>query len=130
MKETQRTLKIFSLSTPLIFTELLSVIGDKYKSALPFSWEFTRDFSSADIVVWDGVETLKNQKIVQKVLGSLSAKKILLLVDGSSTLLGKESPSKVVKVDKAECVELRGWNILPEDILSAFEACQKKLEHV
>lgn len=130
MKENPQPLKVFPLSTPLVFTELLSVTGDKYKTALPFPWEITRDFSSADIIVWDGMETLKNQKIVQKVIGNLSAKKILLLVDGASTLHGKQSPARVVKIENPHFIELRGWNILPEDIISALEACQKKLEHV
>jgi hypothetical protein len=130
MKEKPPIIKIFPLSTQLVFTELLSIAGDKYRHALPFQWEITRDFNSANIVVWDGIETLKNQKIVQKVLGSLSAKKILLLVDGSSTIHRGQFSAGVVKPEKVPHIELRGWNILPEELLSAIEACQKKLEHV
>jgi hypothetical protein len=123
-------LKIFPLSSPVMFTELLAVMGDKYKRALPFQWEICRDFSSANVVFWDGVKTIKNQKIVQKVLENFSSRKILLLVDGSSTLFENRSSVKVLGVENVSCIQVRGWNVLPEELLTALKACHKKLEHV
>ena len=130
MKENQQILKIYSLSSPLLFTEVFAILGDKYNSALPFRWELTRDLSSAHIVLWDGVVTLRNKNLVQSTLSKLNPGKVLLFINGSATLLKESFTAQVIEPGNVPMVELKGWNILPEEIISAIEACQKKLTYV
>lgn len=129
MKEKQRTLRIFNFSNPLSNTEILSVLGDKFKNALPFKWEFISDYKSADVIMWDGVITPKNKYYVEKIISD-SNQKIILLVGESVTLL-KESPvARLVEMDRSNIVELFGWTLIPEEILAAFQTCYQKLNYV
>jgi hypothetical protein len=130
MKEKQQVLKIFPLSTPLVLTEVFAMLGDKFNSALPFGWELTRDLASAHIVVWDGVVTLKNQYLVNFVIGQIRSGKVLLFTNCSETFLKDSLTAEVISLEGIPLVELRGWNVLPEDILSAIESCHKKLAYV
>ena len=130
MKEKKQTLKIFLLSSPVVATEIFALLGDKYTNALPFRWEMTTDFSSAQIVIWDGVLTLRNQSVMRSVASKMVPGKILLFLNGSATFLKDNPVAGVMELDKVPLVEVRGRNILPEDLISAIEACQKKLSYV
>jgi hypothetical protein len=130
MKETKQTLKIFILSSPVVATEIFALSGDKYKNALPFRWEMTSDFTSAQIVIWDGVITLRNQAVMRSIISKMTAGKVLLFLNGSSTFLRENPTAKVMELDKVPLVEVKGRNILPEELISALEACQKKLSYV
>lgn len=130
MKEKINTLKIFNFSHPLITTEILSLNGDKFNKTLPFSWEITSDYASSDVVLWDGVITVKNAEAVEKMIDDVKSGKVLLLIGESLTLLKDHPMVKLQNTENLNCVELFGWNILPEEILAAFETCHKKLKHV
>ncbi len=130
MKQTTAVIKIFNFSHPLMTTEVLSLLGDKYVSSLPFSWEFSKDYDQSDIVMWDGVMTPKNNDIVEKILGDVKSGKVLLLL-GESQTLHKDRPGvKILNTENLNMVELPGWSLLPEELLAAIETCYKKLKHV
>lgn len=130
MKEKTEPLRIYNFSHPLMATEMLSLLGDKYSDTLSFPWEFTQDYQRSDIVLWDGVLTIKNEESVSKVLEHVRSGKVLLLVGESMTLLKDHPMVKLADTSGLNVVEVPGWNILPEEILSAFESCHKKLNHV
>jgi Ni,Fe-hydrogenase III small subunit len=130
MKEKEKTLQIFNFSHSLINTELLSLLGNKYHGALPFSWEFTTEIESSDVILWDGVITPKNNRYVEKLLSESRSGKILLLLGESRTLFQEQPGIKLLNIDHLNIVELPGWNALPEEILSSFYTCYKKLKNV
>jgi Ni,Fe-hydrogenase III small subunit len=130
MKERKTNLKIFNFSHPIMNTEILSLIGNKYVHALPFDWQLTYDYDCADILLWDGLITLKNQSSVNRMVNDSKSSKVLLLIGESMTLLKKHPIIKILDTENLNYVELPGWNILPEEILSAIETCYKKLRNV
>jgi len=130
MKEKKTILKLFNFSHPLINTEVLSLMGNKYVETLPFNWQLTSDYNSAHILLWDGVITPKNRLVVEKMMTDLKSNKILLLIGESMTLLRDHPVIKLLNIENLNYVELPGWSILPEEILAAIETCYKKLENV
>ena len=130
MKENRKPLKLFNFSTPLMNTEVFSIAGDKYESTLPFSCHFVDDFGNSDVVLWDGVITTKNKKIAEKVLSGIGPSRILLLLGESATLLKDHPLVELVNPEHLNCIEIRGWNLLPEEFLQALSECHKKLQHV
>jgi Ni,Fe-hydrogenase III small subunit len=123
-------LRIYNFSHPLIATEILSLQGDKYNKSLPFSWTMTDDFSSADVIAWDGVITPKNQAMVRTLVDSFQSGKILLLLGESMTLMRDHPLVSMIDLTNLNYIELAGWSVLPEEILAAFEACREKLQNV
>lgn len=130
MKKNEVGLKVLLLSQPLQHTEWLSLMGDKYYSALPFAIEFTHELSAAEIIVWDGVMTPKSQKVYQDVVHSLREGKVLLLQGEARTLLKKHPIVSQVNIEEMKCVDLPGWSILPEEMIVALEKCHQKLKNV
>ncbi len=130
MKEQIEPLRIYNFSHPLMMTEIFSIAGDKFANALSFNWEMTTNYEIANVVLWDGIITPKNQVFVDKILKDIKSGKILLLIGESMTLLMNHPGLKILKPENLNYVELTGWNILPEEILSALEVCHKKLKYV
>jgi Ni,Fe-hydrogenase III small subunit len=130
MKNKILNLKVFSFSHPLMNTEWLSILGDKYSQALPFRLEMVPHPDLAEVIVWDGVTTLKNQQVVGSFLKRIGPDKVLLLLGESVTLLKQNSLVKIIDPQDVQYVEVSGWSILPEEILSALEICYQKLNHV
>ena len=130
MKKKPIPIKIFSFSHPMVQAESLSVLGDKYKHALPFEWEVVSDLTQAQIIAWDGVVSLKNQLLVDQILTEVKKDKVLLLIRESMTLLKDHSIVKLYEPHEINYVEVSGWGILPEEILAALNECYKKLKHV
>lgn len=130
MKEKISSLKFYNFSHPLLNTEVLSLFGDKYERALSFSWEFTSDYETADVVLWDGVVTPRNTQQAERILSDVAKTKILLLIGESMTLFRGHSLVKSFSLEGIRVVELAGWNVLPEEILLAFESCYQKIKHV
>lgn len=130
MKEKIRLLKIFNFSHPLMNTEVLSLLGDKYRETLPFQLELSSDYNSSDVILWDGVMTPRNHKIVEKILRDVKTGKVLLLIGESLTLFKDHALVRSLSTENLNCVELPGWNLLPEEILMALETCYKKSKHV
>lgn len=130
MKEEAKVLKIFQLSHPLMTTEWLSILGDKYQKALPFNWMMVTDVKEADVVVWDGVITPKSAPLVGPLVEEFKQNKILLLVGESMTSLRNHPLVKLAGLDDLRFVEISGWSILPEEILGAIEVCHQKLTNV
>lgn len=130
MKEKPVPLRIFNFSHPLMHTEWVTLIGDKYHRILPFEWEMVKDLASAQVITWDGVITPKNQSLVDEILATLKDNKILLLMGESMTLLKNHPMVKILDPKDLNFVEVAGWNILPEEILAALESCHQKLNHV
>lgn len=130
MKEKTVSLKIYSFSHPLIQTEWLTILGDKYNRTLPFEWEMTADMKAAHVIAWDGVITPKNEALVEELLNEVKGNKLLLLIGESMTLLKNHPIVKIFDPKEINYVELAGWSILPEEILATLELCQQKLNHV
>lgn len=130
MKEKQIDFKIFHFSHPLMQTEMISLVGDKYKDILPFSWSFVNSFKDADVVVWDGIVTPRNQNYIKDMLENIGSSKVLLLLGESLTLFKNHPMVQEINLDSVKTVELASWNVLPEEILAAFEVCREKLAHV
>ena len=130
MKDKVSPIKIYNFSHPLMNTEFYSVISDKFSRALPFSWEITNDYSSSDVVVWDGVITPKNASLIRSMIEDFKTTKILLLMGESMTLLKNHPIVQMVNLEGLKVVEVPGWNILPEEILSAIELCRERMTHV
>ncbi len=130
MKEKPVPLRIFNFSHPLMHTEWLTLIGDKYHRTLPFEWEMVKDLASAQVITWDGVMTPKNQFVIDELLAALKENKILLLMGESMTLLKNHPIVKILDPKDLNFIEVAGWNILPEEILAALESCHQKLNHV
>lgn len=130
MKDKNQSLKIYNFSHPLMQTEIFSLTGDKYKDTLSFKWELTNNYASSDVVLWDGVITVKNKEAVEKMIDDVKSGKVLFLLGESETLMKNHPLVKLQKTENLNCVELFGWNILPEEILSALETCYKKSKHV
>ena len=130
MKEKVAPLKIYHFSHPLMTTEWLSIQSDKFSRTLPFEWEIVNDYASAEIVVWDGVITPKNEEITSAMFKDFKESKVLLLLGESMTLLRNHPIVHMLNPEGLRYVELAGWNILPEEILSALELCREKLKNV
>jgi Ni,Fe-hydrogenase III small subunit len=130
MKDKQVAFKIYHFSHPLMQTEMISLAGDKYKNVLPFEWTFVNSFNEADVVVWDGIITPRNQGYIRDMLENIGSTKALLLLGESLTLFRNHPMVQELKFDSIKKVEVAGWNILPEEILAAFEACREQLTHV
>jgi hypothetical protein len=130
MKQKIAPIKVFNFSNPLMATEVLSVLGDKFAASLPFEWELSKDYASSEIVLWDGIITPKNQKIVDKILDDIKSGKVLLLLGESQTLHKERQGVKILNTENLNVVELSSWSVLPEEILGALEDCYKKLKHV
>ncbi|WP_408099098.1 hypothetical protein ACJVC5_09315 [Peredibacter sp. HCB2-198] len=130
MKETAKVLKIYQLSNPLLNTEWLSILGDKYQKTLSFEWSLTNDINEAEIVVWDGVISSKSGSILAPLIEEFKEKKVLLLVGESVTSLRNHPMVNLVSLDELRYVEISGWGVLPEEVLGALEVCHQKLTHV
>lgn len=130
MKQTTTVTKVFNFSHPLMTTEMLSLLGDKYANCLPFLWEISNDYDQSDIVLWDGIMTPKNNEVVEKILNDVKSGKVLLLLGDSQTLHKNRPGIKILNTENLNIVELSGWSILPEELLAAIENCYKKLKHV
>jgi Ni,Fe-hydrogenase III small subunit len=129
-KDKKNVLNIFNFSHPLMNTEVFSILGNKYADTLQFQWQLTSDYLKADVILWDGVINPKNQSYVEKIMSDIKAGKVLLLIGESLTLLKVHPAIRLLDLEKINCVELLGWNVLPEEILIALETCYKKLENV
>lgn len=130
MKEKVAPVKIYNFSHPLMNTEWLSIQSDKFSRTLPFEWQMVNDYASAEIVVWDGVITPKNAELTSSMFKDFKDSKVLLLLGESMTLLKNHPTVKMLNPEGLRFVEVAGWNILPEEILSALEACREKLKNV
>lgn len=127
MKE---TLTIYQVSHPYMMTESFSLLGDKYLHALPFSLKFVDKMEEADVIIWDGVITQKNQALLETILEEMKKTKVLLLLNDSMTLLKNHPVCKMFEPINLNYVELTGWNTLPEEFLGALELCHQKLRNV
>ncbi len=130
MKEQVAKIKIFNFSHPLMVTEGLSLLGSKFSRALPFEWSLTNDFTEAQIVIWDGFINPKNETIIKSMLTQSASSKILLVMGETATLFEGHPILKKADLSSVKYVELPGWNILPEELLSALEECYKKMTNV
>lgn len=130
MKEKTQPLKIYNFSHPLMMTEVMSLVGDKYAQTLPFDWELSSDYAASDVVLWDGVITVRNRTIAEALIEDVKKGKVLLLIGESMTLLKDHPMVKLLNPENLNLVEVPGWNVLPEEILAALEACYKKSKHV
>lgn len=130
MKDKPIALKIFNFSSPLMYSEMLAIQGDKYSKVLPFEWIFVNELDQADIVVWDGIVTPKNTSFVSQMLEKVKSNKVLLLLGESMTLFKNHPIANSFDYSEVKTVEVAGWNVLPEEILSALEICREKLNHV
>ena len=130
MKKNEISLKVFFLSQPLLHTEWISLLGDKYYHSLTFKLEVTKDLASAQVIAWDGVITPKNATYMKEVIQSLSDKKVLLIQGEASTLLKTHPIVSQINLESHSYVELPGWSALPEEMIAALEICRQKVGHV
>jgi len=127
----QLELKIFSLSAKDSHYELLSILGDKFNSSLPFSWEITNDLNQANVVFSGG---FYNEKFKEYFFHALDVIKvnnaILVLHYEIKTLLEQVELLKKIPLENIEYVEIVGADALPEEILSVLNQCYEKLKNV
>lgn len=128
MKSPKKLLRIFNFSHPLMVTESLALLGDKYVSALPFKISAVNNIQDSDIVLWDGVLTPKNKKMVNRMMESLSPSRLLIIMGESYTLLDENEVVKVYETREEKISS--GWSLLPEDLLNVLLDCHKKLQNV
>lgn len=129
MKEKSKKLKFYNFSHPLLDTEILSLLGDKYISALPFSLELSQNYDECDVVLWDGLISPRRNSFLERVLRDVREKKLLLLLANSDSLF-RDHPIVSIVEYQDRVVKVGGMGLLPEDILDAFEKCFQKLNHV
>jgi Ni,Fe-hydrogenase III small subunit len=130
MKEKSKPLLIYQLSHSLMVTEILALAGAKYASSMPFTWELTDDYETSDIVLWNGILSLKNEEFLTKIIDDIRSRKVLLLIGEAITLFTDHPFVKVPDLGDLKMVEIPGWSALPEDLLMALESCEKKLKNV
>jgi Ni,Fe-hydrogenase III small subunit len=129
MKDNKSPLKIYNFSHSLFKTEWLSLLSNKYSAALPFQFVVVDGPEKAQVILWDGIITLKNKAYVDKLLSEAPGAMFLFL--GESVTLAESNPQiKLVDRKALEYVEISGWNVLPEDMLGALQSCYQKLNHV
>ncbi len=127
----QLELKIFSLSAKDSHHELSSILGDKFKSSLPFSWEITNDLNQANVVFSDGFYNDKFKEYFFHALNILKSNKgILVLHYEMKTLLEQVKQLNQIPLDGFDYFELVGADALPEEILSILNQCYEKLKNV
>jgi hypothetical protein len=123
------TLLIYGLNQPLLTTEWVSMLGDKFSQALPFQFLLTDDISAAHVVAWDGVISPKLERIIPEIEKHL-ATKILLFMGESQTLLRDHPIVRLYQGNPERTFQLTGWSVLPEEILAMLETCYQKIQHV
>jgi hypothetical protein len=130
MSKNKPVLKIFSFGHPLMTTEWRSILGDKYCHALPFDYVITDNIVDASVIAWDGVVSLKLRSLQAELENQLTKGKVLLLIGESQTLFQKGSMVRIFNNPEVATIQLNGWSVLPEEILSALETCYQKITHV
>jgi hypothetical protein len=130
MSKNKPVLKIFSFGHPLMTTEWRSILGDKYCHALPFDYVITDNIVDASVIAWDGVVSLKLRSLQAELENQLTKGKVLLLIGESHTLFQKGSMVRIFNNPEVATIQLNGWSVLPEEILSALETCYQKITHV
>jgi hypothetical protein len=124
-------LNIFILGQSLLQPEWSSLMGDKYRHALPFSWKITDDFNKAQVIAWDGLMTPNASSVLEKVEALLKEEGRILLLQREGFTLFQDNPwIKYLDLDQVRYVELPSGGVLPEDLLEALEICHKKLHNV
>ena len=124
-------LKIYILPQSLLFPEWSSLLGDKYRNALPFKWEMTNDVEAAQVIVWDGMMTAKSGPLMHRVEEGLkTGGKLLILQHEAYTLFRSHPYVESIDTKDMKLIELSSANLLPEDMLGALDECYKKLHHV
>jgi hypothetical protein len=130
MKKEKLELKIFCFGNPVLTTEMLSVLGDKFCHSLPFDIVITPSIEESSVIVWDGIISLKMRRVFPDILNYLRQNRVLLLIGDSSTLTEKQDILKQFQPDEIASVYLSGWNLLPEEILQALLTCYQKIKNV
>lgn len=130
MKEKNKRLSLFNFTSSIKDTEIFTLLGDKYFRALPFELEFSSHYEKADVIIWDGIETPKNKKYVERILDDVTRGKCLIVTGASYTLKNEGMALQNLDSKKYRYFELPGWNILPEQLLKALEDCHQKARHV
>lgn len=123
------TLNIFCLGGPLLSTEWVSLLGDKYRSHMDFEPVIVSEAGEADVVVWDGVLTPKSSMIITEFLEKLS-EKTTLLITGEAKTLFLDHPFVKLHPKMLDAVYLPPSRMLPEEILEALAECRMKGTHV
>ena len=122
MKE---NLTIFNYSHSMLETEILSLFGHKYLHAFPFNLKLTLSMENADIIMWDGVCTLKNKRVIERMLNLASKDKFLIIL-GETQVTHSPLFNDYPEVRK---VDISGRVLLPEEILQVIEETYQKLKH-
>lgn len=129
MANKRSVLKVFCLSLPQLATEWGSILGDKYRHALPFDVEIVSDPIHSQVIAWDGVVSKKFEIILPEIKGLLKDR-ILLLTGESTTLLSELKLIETPKIEARAVIELPGWTFLPEELLASLQACFERVSHV
>lgn len=119
------SLKIYNFSHLLMHSEVSAILGDKFFQSLPITWEVTPDIEKSNVIVWDGLITVKNKLFAQRVVEEIKKGRVLILLRDNAH---KIAPS--VNLEDLNYVELSSWSALPEEILLALNECHKKLANV
>src|SRR5262245_24748613 len=121
MKKTETVLNLYLLGQTTLASEWTSLLGDKYREALPFAWAFTDSIDEAQVIAWDGVTTAKSHYYFAPVIERLKEKKAVLLLQREAYTLFNDDPFLAfVRPEDLHCIELPSGNVLPEDLLFAI----------
>ncbi len=123
-------LKIFLMSQPLANTEWSSLLGDKYLGSTSFRWEFVENIQDSEVIAWDGVITPKFSIFKDQIFSLLASGRVLLIQGEARTLYKSHPFVELFNLESVKLVELPGWSVLPEEMISALELCRQKLGHV
>jgi hypothetical protein len=130
VKNNNFVLKIFCLGYPLLNYDWSSLLGDKYRNALPFEFTFTDKMEEASVIIWDGIISQKMGKVIEEIESHFEKNKILILTGEPFKLYETQPSIALFKPNDILTFELPGWNILPEEILALLDKCYKKLMYV
>lgn len=130
MAQPKFVLKIFCLNQPLLTTEWISVMGDKYAQALPFDFTLVDNIQEASVIAWDGVVTVKQRRLLPVIEAELQKGKVLLMMGEAQTLFKNHPFLQLYQSSQVATIQLTGWTVLPEEILAALVMCHQKIINV
>ncbi len=125
----KNALNIYCLGGPHLSTEWMSIMGDKYRGHCSFEPVLVSTPEDAEVVVWDGILTPKNSRIIQELLDRLSDK-VVFLISGEASTFHLDHPFVRLNSRELPTVFLSPSKTLPEEILDALQECRKKASHV
>jgi Ni,Fe-hydrogenase III small subunit len=123
------SLNVYCLGGPLLSTEWVGLMSDKYREHMSFTPVIVATPEEAQVIVWDGVTTPKSRRLIRELLDAVSGKVVFLLTGEGATFF-QDHPFVRLNRREISSVHLPPSRVLPEEILEALEECRQKAGHV